>query len=155
MEPQARTSPTSVPAWRGRRVDPVQAAIPSESPAPASARAVIETRIRDAIHSGKLLPGTRIKQQVLAHRFNVSRMPVREALRQLEAQGYLVGEAHKGYVVAPEGATGGLAHRLTPLRELYAQLPNADERTAFESEVLRLIRAGVEGDVASLGEKVA
>ena len=40
-------------------------------------------------------------QQDLADLFGVSRMPVREALRQLEAQSLLNVVAHKGAVVAP------------------------------------------------------
>ena len=43
----------------------------------------------------------RSRQQDLADLFGVSRMPVREALRQLEAQALLNVVAHKGAVVAP------------------------------------------------------
>lgn len=65
------------------------------------ARNVIEERVRAAILDGRLTPGTAVRQQELATLFGVSRMPVREALRQLEAQGLLAVEAHKGAVVAP------------------------------------------------------
>ena len=71
-------------------------------PVPAhQARRVIEERLRGAILDGRLPPGTAVRQQELATLFGVSRMPVREALRQLEAQGLLVVEMHKGAVVAP------------------------------------------------------
>lgn len=65
------------------------------------ARSVIEERLRSAILDGRLAPGTAVRQQELATLFGVSRMPVREALRQLEAQSLLQVVMHKGAVVAP------------------------------------------------------
>lgn len=65
------------------------------------ARAVIEEKLRSAIFDGRLPCGMAIRQQELADLFGVSRMPVREALRQLEAQGLIVVEHHRGAVVAP------------------------------------------------------
>lgn len=65
------------------------------------ARSVIEERLRSAILDGRLAPGMALRQQELATLFGVSRMPVREALRQLEAQSLLQVVAHKGAVVAP------------------------------------------------------
>lgn len=68
---------------------------------PHLARSVIEERLRSAILDGRLPPGLALRQQELATLFGVSRMPVREALRQLEAQSLLQVVAHKGAVVAP------------------------------------------------------
>jgi DNA-binding GntR family transcriptional regulator len=65
------------------------------------ARSVIEERLRNAILDGRLPAGMALRQQTLATLFGVSRMPVREALRQLEAQGLLQVVQHKGAVVAP------------------------------------------------------
>ena len=73
----------------------------SEQLLPHQARGVIEERLRSAILDGRLPPGTAIRQQELATLFGVSRMPVREALRQPEAQSLLKVEMHKGAVVAP------------------------------------------------------
>ena len=71
-------------------------------PIPAHlARAVIEETLRNAILDGRLPCGTAIRQEALAQLFGVSRMPVREALRQLEAQGLLQVVQYKGAVVAP------------------------------------------------------
>ena len=71
-------------------------------PIPAHlARSVIEEALRNAILDGRLPCGTAIRQQALAELFGVSRMPVREALRQLESQGLLQVVQHKGAVVAP------------------------------------------------------
>ena len=73
-----------------------------DGPIPAHlARAVIEETLRSAILDGRLPCGTALRQQDLADLFGVSRMPVREALRQLEAQALLNVIAHKGAVVAP------------------------------------------------------
>lgn len=65
------------------------------------ARSVIEEKLRSAILDGRLPAGMAIRQQELATLFGVSRMPVREALRQLEAQSLLKVVMHKGAVVAP------------------------------------------------------
>ncbi|PQZ85441.1 MULTISPECIES: GntR family transcriptional regulator [Pseudomonas] len=71
-------------------------------PIPAHlARSVIEETLRNAILDGRLPCGTAMRQQELASLFGVSRMPVREALRQLEAQSLLHVLTHKGAVVAP------------------------------------------------------
>lgn len=72
-----------------------------DGPIPAHlARAIIEETLRAAILDGRLPCGTALRQQDLADLFGVSRMPVREALRQLEAQALLNVTAHKGAVVA-------------------------------------------------------
>lgn len=49
--------------------------------------ATIAIELRDAILAGALAPGTRIRQEELAERFGTSRIPVREALKDLESQG--------------------------------------------------------------------
>lgn len=72
-----------------------------EQPPPHLARAVIEEKLRNAILDGRIPSGMALRQQELATLFGVSRMPVREALRQLEAQSLLRVEPHKGAVVAP------------------------------------------------------
>ena len=43
--------------------------------------------------------GTRIDQDALAAEFSVSRMPVREALRQLGAEGFVTIVPHRGAIV--------------------------------------------------------
>lgn len=61
---------------------------------------VIVEILREAILSGELQPGDRLLQDELAERLNVSATPVREALRQLEAEGILTHSPHKGVRVA-------------------------------------------------------
>jgi DNA-binding GntR family transcriptional regulator len=60
----------------------------------------IARRVRDAILSGRLKPGSRIRQEALAHHLGVSRIPVREALRQLENEGLVTLIPHSGARVA-------------------------------------------------------
>ncbi len=51
------------------------------------------------ILEGKLKPGARLDEQVLAKRFKVSRTPVREALRQLKSSGMVEIRQHQGAIV--------------------------------------------------------
>jgi DNA-binding GntR family transcriptional regulator len=57
--------------------------------------------LKDAILRGELLPGTRLLIEVLASRLDVSPIPIREALQQLQADGYVVIEPYLGATVAP------------------------------------------------------
>ncbi len=98
-------------------------------PVPAHlARSVIEEKLRSAILDGRLPEGMALRQQELATLFGVSRMPVREALRQLEAQSLLKVVMHKGAVVAPligEDAVDTYAVRLLLETEALRQsIPN-------------------------------
>ncbi len=55
--------------------------------------------LRDEIIRGDLRPGQYLRQEDLAERFEVSTMPVREALRDLEADGLVTIYPHRGAVV--------------------------------------------------------
>jgi DNA-binding GntR family transcriptional regulator len=50
--------------------------------------------LRDAIRSGTLADGTELNQVALSEHFGVSRVPVREALRALEAEGWITAPTH-------------------------------------------------------------
>jgi DNA-binding GntR family transcriptional regulator len=56
--------------------------------------------IRRDIVAGDLLPGTRVTEAFLAERYGVSRMPVREALRGLEGEGFVVSQPNVGSRIA-------------------------------------------------------
>lgn len=56
--------------------------------------------LRDAILSGVLAGGQPLRQDEIAESFGVSRMPVREALRQLEGEGMVSFYPHRGAVVS-------------------------------------------------------
>jgi DNA-binding GntR family transcriptional regulator len=68
---------------------PVEAA-----PGPASQR--IAGLLREAILDGDVRPGEWIRQEELGRRLGASRLPVREALRMLEAEGLIEHETNKG-----------------------------------------------------------
>src|SRR5947209_7710891 len=57
--------------------------------------------LREGIIAGRIARGARLKQQEIAERLNTSITPVREALKLLEAEGYVTGDSYKGAVVAP------------------------------------------------------
>jgi DNA-binding GntR family transcriptional regulator len=56
----------------------------------------IADRIREEIEEGRLAPGASLNQVDLATRFGLSRIPVREALRHLAAEGYVTYLPNKG-----------------------------------------------------------
>lgn len=57
--------------------------------------------LREGIIAGRFPRGARLKQQEIAALLNTSITPVREALKLLEAEGYVAGDSFKGAVVAP------------------------------------------------------
>lgn len=125
-----------------------------EQPPAHLARAVIEEKLRSAILDGRLSAGMALRQQELATLFGVSRMPVREALRQLEAQSLLRVETHKGAVVAPlinEDATDAYALRILLESEALRQsipLLTAEDISRARSYIEQL---EVETDYAKMG----
>jgi DNA-binding GntR family transcriptional regulator len=56
--------------------------------------------LRERIISGELVRGQKLKQAELAKMLNLSITPVREALKLLEAEGYVTGSSHRGAEVA-------------------------------------------------------
>lgn len=59
----------------------------------------IADALRERILNGEFKDGDPIVQETVAAEYEVSRMPVREALRQLEGQGLVVLKTHKGAIV--------------------------------------------------------
>jgi DNA-binding GntR family transcriptional regulator len=55
--------------------------------------------LREAIHRGALADGAVLNQVAIASHFGVSRMPVREAMRQLQAEGLIETRAHRLAIV--------------------------------------------------------
>ncbi len=69
-------------------------------------------RLRDEILAGALAAGAALPQEELSARFGVSRSPLREALRALEAEGWIEYHPNRGAFVAQVSARD--------VRELYA-----------------------------------
>ena len=64
-----------------------------------SLREIVFNQIRDDICNGRINAGEKLSEAELAKKFSVSRTPVREALLQLEKEGYIVHTKHAGAVV--------------------------------------------------------
>ena len=60
----------------------------------------VADRLREKILRGELKEGEQLRQDAIAAEFQVSRIPVREALRQLEAEGLVTIVVHRGAVVS-------------------------------------------------------
>lgn len=87
-----------------------QAARPSDAAGPRSdfvrpktAQQAVAEALRFDITTGKLAPGSWIVQETLAEQFGMSRIPIREALKTLEAEEYITYVPHSGYRVAKLG----------------------------------------------------
>ncbi|WP_326836691.1 GntR family transcriptional regulator [Amycolatopsis rhabdoformis] len=65
----------------------------------AATRQRVREELRERILSGLLKPGDRLVERELAEGLGVSRVPVREAIRSLEAEGFVVVESPRRVVV--------------------------------------------------------
>lgn len=64
---------------------------------------LVADAIREMVRNRELEPGAELRQREIAEQFGVSPTPVREALRRLEAEGYVATEPHRAaLVVWPE-----------------------------------------------------
>jgi DNA-binding GntR family transcriptional regulator len=61
---------------------------------------LVADELRRRIMSGALPEGHQLRQEALAAELGVSRIPIREALRQLEAEGFVAIASHRGAVVS-------------------------------------------------------
>ena len=93
----------------------------------------VAEHLRSAILSGEIAPGERIRQEDVALRFGTSRLPVREALRMLEADGLVEHLANRGARVPhlqqhEVDVIYQMRERLEPLA-LSESLPHLDDTT--------------------------
>jgi DNA-binding GntR family transcriptional regulator len=112
---------------------------------------LVAAMLREMIVAGQLAPGMPLRQRDLAAQFEVSATPIREALRRLEAEGLVVGDAHRGVTVAKpdQGALADNYRIRAALEPLAAQM--ATERIdaaalAELAEINEVIRGLPEGD---------
>ena len=92
--------------------------------APTLTADAVTSQLREMILTGAIGIGVQLKQEALAQRFGVSRIPVREALRKLQAEGLISHTANAGSVVAGKST-----------EEL---LETLDIRIGLESRALKL-----------------
>ena len=106
--------------------------------APASHRIV--KSLREDILNGVLPPGLQVRQEALAEQFGVSRVPVREALRQLEAEGLIRSELNKGAFVS--------SRSLDEVEEML------DIRIGLEVRALKLAMPNITPEVIQKAKKI-
>lgn len=109
---------------------------------PGSRGELVYRKLRQAIERGELKPGERVMEVEVAAWLDVSRTPVREGLRRLEAEGMLTLEPRVGLVVASISRQAML--------ELYVM------REVLEGTSARLCaRHASDAEVQELGELIA
>jgi DNA-binding GntR family transcriptional regulator len=111
--------PAGAPQRSGQDAEAVVRRVDRASLNPDKVTRAEELRLQlaDEIVRGALAPGSALDETDIARRFNVSRTPVREALRQLAASGLVDARAHRGAVVARPSI-----ERLTEMFEAMAEL---------------------------------
>ena len=121
---------------------------------PVSLRDLVTGAIREAILDGKLSPGERIVESRLAKQMKVGQSAVREALQELEFQGFVLRVANKGAFVTD--------FSLRDIRDIYrvrmelegfaAQLakerggPSDEDVRHMEQAIARMQQGADEGD---------
>jgi DNA-binding GntR family transcriptional regulator len=112
----------------------------TSAPARGTRAETLRLQLADEIVRGQLTPGATLDESELARRFNVSRTPVREAIRMLAASGLVEMRAHRAAVVArPNHETLiGMFEVMAELEALCAgyaaERMTASERRAMEDE---------------------
>lgn len=106
-----------------------------------SLSAEVVDRLRAALVRGAFSPGQHLNEAALAEKLGVSRGPRREAFAELEREGLLTLERHRGARVTVPSQTD--------IDEIY-ELRNALERLAVE----RAIRFATESDFAAMADVV-
>jgi len=122
---------------------------------PSLIRDRIVDALRDAIVAGRLKPGERIRERELVALLGVSRSPLREAIRILEAEGFITSLPHRGAWVSELSASDlhDLVHVRVILETFAARLAleRLDEATqrALEEQVRRSRSAGRKVDTTT------
>ncbi|PBB32439.1 GntR family transcriptional regulator [Mesorhizobium sp. M1A.F.Ca.IN.022.07.1.1] len=106
--------------------------IPDLGAAPTASDVVLKF-IRGAIISGSLDEGEPIRQDDVARMFNISKIPVREALKRLEAEGFVAFQRNKGAIVAsmsePEIVQIFEVRAMLESNAIRLSLPHMNEKT--------------------------
>nr|WP_191628883.1 GntR family transcriptional regulator [Pandoraea terrae] len=113
--------------------------------------AEIAARLRVMIEEGELAPGDRIDEKSLCELFDVSKTPLREALKTLVSEGIVLHRQYIGYRVAPLDleelrATFETLHGLERLAgELAASRLSAGVLAALERKHVQMLEAHAHG----------
>lgn len=113
-------------------------------------------RISEALLSGALKPGARLVMDTLAAQLEISRTPVRDALRRLEREGLIEPTGRRGYIVRP--LKPDEIHHLYEARmavEVFAAQRVAELGQAAVSHVADAVRRAEALDLTQPGEAFA
>jgi DNA-binding GntR family transcriptional regulator len=125
-----------------------------------SLRQKVAADIRNAIIQGSLKPGEKLKEQEISEQMGISRGPIREALRDLEAMGLVTCLPYKETVVA-DVTKEEIVDLLIPIRlqlELYSikySLDRFDDGffSALNENIARMDQFAADNDIAGLVEE--
>ncbi|MGY2233465.1 GntR family transcriptional regulator [Pseudomonas gingeri] len=111
--------------------------LPDLGNAPSTSE-IITRHLRDAIVAGNFAEDEPIRQDEIARQFNVSKIPVREALKRLEAEGLVMFQRNRGAMVTrlsePELAQMFEVRMLLEDKVLRLAIPNMTEETFTRAE---------------------
>src|ERR1700740_1302436 len=112
--------------------------------------------LREGIIAGRFARGARLKQLEIANLLQTSITPVREALKLLAAEGYVVGDSYRGANVAPFdiSASNEMLH-LRILLETQLVRAAVEQATAADIEALRALEAEFERALAAQENEAA
>jgi DNA-binding GntR family transcriptional regulator len=101
---------------------------------------IIAKHLREAIISGQLAEGEPVRQDEVAQAFNVSKIPVREALKRLEAEGLVDFHRNRGALVTrisePELAQMFEVRVLLEVKAIRLAIPNMTEQHFARAEAI-------------------
>lgn len=114
-----------------------------------NASAAICRSLTEDIVSGKLPPGQKLEELVLAERFQVSRTPIREALRELAARGLIDLQPRKGGIVRSIGLSdlSDMLEAMVELEALCCRI-SAERMSAVQKKQLQMLQQQSEDCVA-------
>ncbi|KIZ47545.1 MULTISPECIES: GntR family transcriptional regulator [Rhodopseudomonas] len=137
--------PPHAGAPRQRNTEPIGRAVRA-NPGKITRAEDLRIQLADDIVRGALAPGAALDETTLAARFNVSRTPVREALRQLAASGLVESRPHHGAVVA-RPSPARLAEMFEAMAELEAMCAGlaAERMPPLERHALEAIHEELRG----------
>lgn len=115
----------------------------------------VRQQLRSAIISGAFAAGERLNERALAEELEVSTTPLKEALRQLEAEGLIEVQSRRGVVVRYDQAFAeemilARASLESPLAALAARRADAAAIGRLEATVAAMDAATLRADVAEL-----
>lgn len=115
-------------------------------------RDIVVDGIRARIYDGSLAPGVRLVEREIAEEFEVSRLPVREALRILQNEGLVESLSTRGMIVCE--LTPRLISELFDVREALEQLAarQAAERVALGAAPLLDVTMAEVNDAVARGD---